>query len=265
MTDENLIIVKKRKPLLIIMDGQSNNGGQGNINDLPSYLTSHISNFSRIYYNSQDQVLTVGANNNGQMLDTNGDPWYTGYHGSELELAYRLNKAYPNRFIYFVKTGQGGRPLGQDAGIEDFYPTSSSQLHQIMLDNVDAYLTLLSKTIDGFEVWYVWMQGEYDCRTEEDVKANAYKINLTAKITAVRTDLGNQNIKFIINVINSSIDRDTSLISIVRQAQIDVANNTENVYYQLSEDWPDKGDNLHFNSEGQIMKGLGESKIIMQN
>lgn len=259
--------IPQYKPLLLIMDGQSNNGGHGEKTDLPAYLQGEISPNAKIWYNDSIVVLNeANNNNNGQILQsTSGEPWLDSRHGSELQLAYNLIQQYPNRDIFFVKTGRGGRPLAVTNNFEDFNSTSTGELHQYLLDNVTDFLMADGRNITDFECWYSWMQGEYDCRVGNDAMANAYEANLTSKIAAIRSNLGNDNIQFIINVISSTVDRDPLLIPIVRQAQIDVANDNNGVFYQLSETWPDKGDNVHFNSEGQNLKGQGEANIIINN
>lgn len=257
----SLTSISIKKDLLIIDDGQSNNPGQGEVSALPASRQGVISNNIKIYYNGQNQSVEAGVNSWGQALLSSGGEWPNSWHGSNIELAYQLSVNQPTRKAFFVVSGRGGRPLGADAGTQDFAP-ASNELHTYMIDNVTAYLTLLGRDISEFEVWYSWMQGEYDCRTGEDVKANAYEVNIDNKIIAVKDDLGHQDINVIINVINSTIPRDAILIPIVRQSQIDYAANTANVTSQLSETWSLKGDGLHFDSVGQLSKGLGEYNII---
>lgn len=246
-------------PLFIIMDGQSNNEGRAANADLPTYLQGVISNNVKVWTGTSFDVLEAGVNNNSVATTSSIDE-----HGSELELVFRLSEEYPDKDIFIVKVGRGATPLYNDELI-NFHPDMIDSMHDYMISQVNAALVNLSKTWSQLNVWYSWMQGEYDSRTGQDLAASTYEFNLRYKVTKIKEDLSNSNINFIINVINSTIPRDSILLPIVRAAQQTVYDDTDGIYGQLSEGWGMNDDDLHFSSAGQISKGLGESQIIIAN
>ena len=258
----NLPVKELRKPLLIIMDGQSNNGGHGLVTELPDYLKSFHSNRVKIWNGKEVATLKPGSNNNGQMLLSVGGSWKKDWFGSELELSYRLQEHFTTSEIYFVKTGQGGKALGMDAKHPDFSVESVNELHSYLIANVKAFLNAENSNINDYEVWYLWGQGERDARPYNTDKANAYKHNLERKLQAIQTDLHLKEMHTIITVINSRIFSDTTNIAAVRGAQIAVAKASDNRFYILSENWDRDADKLHFSTTGQLAKATAEYQII---
>lgn len=253
---------------VIYMDGQSNNMGRGPVADLVARLQgpvdSTMTGGGNVYiWTPSDgtplgvgewQVLEAGVNQKGFALNSNGT-LDNSDHGAELELGYLIAKKY-GVDVYIIKTGRGGRPLYADGSIEDFNVNTAGELHDDFKSKVTVAEAALTEQGIAFERkgWF-WMQGEYDAREGKEAYANAYEANLTAKINAVREFLGEPDLPCFVGRVRTGIVRDPELISIVQTAQDSVAASLSNVEVINTDAYPVLTDNLHYNSEGQVLFG----------
>jgi len=118
---------------LIIMDGQSNNGGVSFISNLPGYL-DFVNTDVKIWMDSAFSSLSPGVNNWGEFLDsTSTRP--TNRWGGEMELAYQIRQNAQKAFI--VKVGHGARGLYLDGAVDDFNINSVGEYHDNMISQVN--------------------------------------------------------------------------------------------------------------------------------
>ena len=96
----------------------------------------------------------------------------------------------------------------------------------------------------------IWMQGESD--TSKTSYGLVYETNLTDFITDIRATYGT-NLPFVIGTV--SINQQLNPITLVRQAQENVASNDYYSGLVITDTFPLLTDDMHFNAEGQQMLG----------
>lgn len=102
------------------------------------------------------------------------------------------------------------------------------------------------------------MQGESD--SDKEYRAKAYAKNLTSFISSMRYFVDDPEMPFILGRIR---DAGQPHADMVRQAQVDVANNIPNVYWFDTDDLPFLPDGIHYNEAGMIELGHRFADVVM--
>jgi lysophospholipase L1-like esterase len=171
-------------------------------------------------------------------------------HGPELSLGRALADRYEET-IYIVKHAAGGTDLA-----EDWDPRSGRQ-YKALRERVRAALADLGQDarVEGF----FWMQGEADCKRQ--AYAEAYRKNLVALIAAMRSDVGDRAVAFVLGRVHNALhpsekhDSKYRFAATVRAAQVGAAKADKRVAWVDTDAMGLNEDELHFSSAGQIALG----------
>ena len=239
--------------LIVIMDGQSNSIGVGDIASLPDYLAGCLTNcFS--WKSNYNDILRVGVNQDSYAVLDIPDQrsfWMLNRFGYELELAFRLQAEY-GKEILIIKTGRGGTVLFQ-TDRTNFNPNLKHSLHDRMIDIVNAATTKITADSKTYKLLaYVFTQGEDDALN--NTYASAYQASLTDKINAVRTDLSDANLLVIDTLLPSWLSYTfRGTVNSAKSTVQGILSNIENI----DTDTLTTDDNIHFDTDGLI--SLGDS------
>lgn len=234
---------------LIVLDGQSNNKGVGNVALLPENLIGQIPN-QYIWWNDEFQLLEAGVNQMGYSLSFGGASVTTVF-GPEMQFAYRRSQA--GNTTYFVKVGMGGRTLQESEANPDFSELSVGDLHDDMVARVTDAITFLQnqgKTVNVLK--FFWYQGESDGNSSGT--AGNYETNLTNKIAAIRNDLSMPNLTIAITRLSDE-QSDVTNLSTIQNAQDNVFANISNLQLLNTNSIEYDGDNLHCTEQGYYELG----------
>jgi hypothetical protein len=175
-----------------------------------------------------------------------------------------LHQAFGEERIIVVKDAQSGRPIRQWykkwQSPEDETPESTGELYDRLMENVhNAVQDENIKTVT-----FIWMQGERDARQGW---GDVYAASLTGLIRQLETDLGREDIHVIIGRL-SDFDMDNSDYphwTVVRAAQMSVAESSPNVAWINTDDLNGPTDDLHYTAEGyeELGRRFAEKAIEM--
>lgn len=222
--------IANAKPIVILMGGQSNMTGSGDLSTLETTdLGSNI-----VYHNfGMDAQLRLKSKN----------------FGPEYGLAEVLNKAMPNQEFIFIKYSIGGSSL------LDWAPEYSEEKAKITKNqkfgNVyRKFCTAVDSILDSKD--YVlgamfWMQGERDARIEP--AGNEYYVNFKKLISAIRRDFKSPKLPILFGQVNPPLDRYVA-VETVRQAQSQVAKESDYNYLIFTDDLEKLDDQVHYSSKG---------------
>ncbi len=230
-------------PLLrvYILAGQSNMTGTENpmVSELPENLKDTLPNV----------IICVGGdlNYNWQALRPGlGSRRYN--FGPEITFGHDAAAYFKGDKVALIKYSYGGTSLN-----EDWRPPSSGGttgwLYKNFIKDLTTYLDTLAHHNQVQLMGVCWMQGEYDAL--DNAKALNYQSNLLHFITDLRTTLNLPKLHFSIGMIDSSVKWPYN--SIVRQAEIAVAKNTEAV--TVFDTHGLGTDGIHYNTSGQLELG----------
>ena len=217
---------------VILMAGQSNMVGLGNIDDLESPLFPE----NIAYFN-------FGMNNHLEVLNHT--------FGPEIGISEVLAENFPNLNFIFIKYAVGG------SSIEDWLPHLETKhndnihfgnLYEKFLKKIDS----ITKNYNTKDIALIWMQGETDARHLE--KSINYEVNLKNFIGNIRKDLNNPQLPIIYGKVSSKIKDDATLGN-VRAAQERIAKYVPRVYLISTDEIPLLSDNVHYSSRGLIQLG----------
>jgi len=183
--------------------------------------------------------------------------------GPEVGLSQPLSSAFPDDQIVLYKIARSGanlyydwNPDGVSTGPEDEY---RGPLYPEFTDALGTLKVQLSSSGEFIEFsGLMWMQGERDSVFE--FMAESYERNLTDFVNAVRKDIGNDNLPFIIGQIAPRVYRleegqfQHAFRHIVQDTQHAVAKSNSLVELVETMDLP-QSDNLHFDTGGQLELG----------
>lgn len=170
-------------PAMVIVAGQSNALGYTlGAADLPPHLTGPPGPVK--IWSPQDQAFVAmrpGANTGSP---NNPQTW-----GPEAQFAYRWRQGHACAPLYVVKYARGETGLAADLAARDWSPQSQGDLWDAATAEIDAAKAALTQAgVRAPVLAVLWMQGETDAQTP--AKARAYKTNLAAFITRVRSRWG---------------------------------------------------------------------------
>lgn len=236
------------KPLKVfILAGQSNMVGSGQSEELPEEYRTSPANV---------QVLA----RNGKL----GPLQPRGRFGPEVSFSHAIAKAWPEEQIVIVKLAIGGTsalawsPEWTEAGAKITQNERSGPLYRRLMELVKT----LTDSRDTEIVAMLWAQGGRDGRYE--AAAKDYQQNLTKIIAAVRRDLGNENLPFLLAQTVDAPPARFPHIGKVRADQQRVAEELPHTRLISSDGLAKHRDNVHFNTEGQLELGQRFAKAVLE-
>lgn len=260
-----------------VLSGQSNMVGYGSTAELPDPLKSVIQG---AYIWSGDDFVEFNPMSNSSF-------------GPEVAFARTYLDLNPAEDIYLIKQAVGGMPLhpgwdsyiwkGVDPGPnrDNYYPGVSlddPNIGNIYRELSDMFLAALQKLDDDnipYEIKGVlWLQGEADAKGEES--ATTYAVQLKGFSDRIHEDLG--VLTTVVPLVYGQVlpyeptaDRFTHRVEL-RQSQADADGDSghqdsfANAYMISTDDASLLADNVHYDTEGQLMIGaaFAEEMILAQ-
>jgi hypothetical protein len=239
----------EEKMKVFLFAGQSNMVGHGNTRELPEDQSGEIEN----------------------VFQFSGQKWQPyapkGNFGPEHSFVREISAAWPGRKIGFIKVAAGGTSL------LDWDPDWTQEKADITGGKKVSYYEKLTTMIKqareqkDFEiVGMIWMQGGRDTMFEKAAKA--YEENFKNFIARIRADTGVAALPFIFGR-TSYPGPDGGLgghphLALVQAAQEAVADEDKNTVMIRTKGLPTKGDNIHFNTEGQLELGRRLAKAYLK-
>lgn len=225
----------KLEPLdVYVCAGQSNMAGAGTKPELPPELQA-----------PQTNVFVF----NGTGWDVM-EPTATGV-GPEISFAYAMQQAL-GKPIGIILHAVGGTNLATNWN--PLLTADAGNLYAVLTNKVEAARQTREINIKGM----LWMQGENDSRYAD--MAAAYGQNLTNLVLSARTDFQNASMPFVAGRVNPSY----AYVALVRAAQESCA--LPGYSWVDCDDLPKNPDNLHYNTDGQVLLGQRfAEKILVPN
>lgn len=226
---------------LFVLAGQSNMGGRGRYDELPS---------------GDDGAFPPTVRLVAVSLDVHLRP-LEGRFGPELSLARALAAAYPGETLLLVKYAVEGSSLLDWA--PDWDPQAAALTGHPEYGPL--YQKLLALVAAGQEdlpggrclpAAAFWMQGERDALFPE--AAAAYEANLAELVHALRRDLGAPGLPCLVGQVDPPRDR-YPMADVVRAAQAAVARAVPRVSLVRTEGLSRHADGLHYDTAGQLELG----------
>lgn len=178
--------------------------------------------------------------------------------GPEISFGHAMAKAFPNDDIRLVKYAANGTAL-----YNDWAPTQGAQYVSFMRTMRGALNNLRSKNTEVEVAGMLWLQGESDA---QEMKGGEYKKNLLAFIKHMRLEFYNWKMPFVIARVRNFYGRGIQA-QMVREAQVEVANETEYVAWFDTDDSGKLIKGGHYTSDGliKIGKNFSAKYIYMIN
>lgn len=176
--------------------------------------------------------------------------------GPELSFGRSIKDAYPDDEIYLVKYAVGGTALH-----DDWAPGTGSQYVALMDTLEAALLNLDNANIDYDIAGILWMQGESDALENQGA---SYAANLENFIEHTRTELGNEEMPFVLGRVLTVFEDQPGQAELVRAAQVSVAESLTNVAWIDTDGYTRNSlggngalidDQGHYGTQGQIDLG----------
>ncbi|MCF7818957.1 MAG: sialate O-acetylesterase, partial [Kiritimatiellales bacterium] len=225
----------KLEPLdVYVCAGQSNMAGAGEKASLPPELQA-----------AQTNVFVF----NGTGWDVM-EPTATGV-GPEISFAYAMQQAL-GKPIGIILHAVGGTNLATNWN--PLLTADAGNLYAVLTNKVEAARQTREINVKGM----IWMQGENDSKKAD--MAAAYGQNLTNLVLAARADFQNPSMSFVAGRVNPLY----AYVALVRAAQESCA--LPGYSWVDCDDLPKNPDNLHYNTDGQVLLGQRfAAKILVPN
>lgn len=277
---------------VFILAGQSNMAGRGMVSELPQELTEPAEGVMIFHGNNTVDNVSVDGRGTWETLGPGHGMGFssdgvTSTHatkfGPELTFGRELHRLLPGTNIALIKYAQGGSSLscayptifgcwdaeydsggGQWPDINQFDHLVATINNALSSDDIDSdgeSDILIPKGI-------VWMQGESDAGTAEDV-ALAYRQNLQRFMASLRATVQETTLPAVIGLISDS-GQDADGIywqygTIVRERQIDfVCGDQDSLLVTDTDDYA-YADPAHYDSAGYRDLGLKFARAMAQN
>lgn len=177
------------------------------------------------HYGTLDQNIKIWDGDEFVTYDPpNNSDWYESqtWWGPEAEFAYQWRLANPTKTFYMVKVVQGATSLALNGGADDWSIDSTGELYDDLTGHVAAAKAAILELNPVIRA-LIWMQGEHDIN---DPDCFAYEANLTAFISAARTDLAAPTMKFVIGRLK--VESGGAGVAAVKAAQLAVSQSVAN-------------------------------------
>jgi hypothetical protein len=235
----NKILDSNKEYIVVLMAGQSNMIGLGDVKDLDNpNLPTNISYFN---YSADSQLKELPYN-----------------FGPEVGIAKRLNTEFPQLNFIFIKYAIG------DSSINEWLPNVESKITR-HVDFGDIYGEFLKMT-DSITAKYktqnlafLWMQGETDAKFKNTSKT--YESNFRKLIENIRKDFDDSNLPILFGKVNTNRD-DFKYVSNIQRAQRNIEKSTPNTYLIDTNTIEKQKDSLHYSSLGLLNLGKDYGDIL---
>lgn len=229
---------------VIILAGQSNMVGQGNLKQIPP-----VPKYSSIAYHDYGYKFDLKPS--------------TTTFGPEVGIMEQLSNHYSNENFILIKYAIGGSSLTDWA--PDYTLEKAQQTGNPRFGNMYRRLHMIIDSVtNGKQVEFAamaWMQGERDSKIPEIGKV--YQTNLSNFIAKIREDLNTPNLPFIIGKVNPPQDRYPAMMD-VREAQTSLSTTNPNVYLIETDDIEKWTDDLHYSTDGSLELGNRFGRKIVE-
>ncbi|MDZ8118784.1 sialate O-acetylesterase [Pontiella agarivorans] len=259
---------------VVLLGGQSNMAGRGEFSELDKTVKERVNAVAdRVYVSSQGrEPQKLSWFDAGKRCQT---------FGPELLIGVTLAENSPEAEFLMVKTALGGTSLHgawspdwtaeKAKASEKGEKRQNTKLFQEHMRSIRKNLQALEEAGKSYEIMGMcWMQGEKDSRLE--LSALHYEENLKRLIAAYRNELGQPDMPFVIGQINCPVRGKNDFPlgpETVRRAMASVAAEvpgTRMVATSTEPSWadfPKKGDQVHYNAEGQRRLGITFAEELM--
>lgn len=234
---------QKSKPYhVILMGGQSNMVGQGNVSDLEKAGLPH-----RVKY------FNFGRSARLQQ--------HPEKFGPEVGIAEMLTQEFPDENFILIKYAIGGASLLDWA--PDYDPEKAEITGNAHFGNMYADLLRVTDSIcsglDTHLLALLWMQGERDARIPE--AGEDYEKNFQRFIEAIREDTQAPALPIIYGSVNPPEDR-YAAVETVRQAQESINQRMPGTTLINTDELEKWEDDVHYSSAGQLELGRLYGKAL---
>jgi hypothetical protein len=174
--------------------------------------------------------------------------------GPEVGFAHELARAWPERHIALIKYAVDATsllawaPVWDSVGAAITRNASDGPLYEHLLNSVASVPLRADAEFAGF----LWMQGERDAFFP--VAGAEYLTNLERLVRRLREDLGEPNMPFVLGQVHPPPDR-WAAADLVRKAQREAQVQIPSTRLVLTDDLPKLGDEVHYNTDGQLELG----------
>tara|TARA_B000000557_G_C20723891_1_gene421336 strand:+ start:21 stop:857 length:837 start_codon:yes stop_codon:yes gene_type:complete len=165
-----------------------------------------------------------------------------GNFGPEIHFAHSIANDFPMHDFRLVKYAASGTAL-----YDDWSPSSKGEQYlNFMKITKDALMNLDDSGVEYELSAMLWLQGESDAHEN---KAETYEKNLSDFISHLRTEFSVLSMPFIIARVRNYYGGETGQAKIVRDAQVRIADSTNNVAWFDTDDcsMQDEG---HYDADG---------------
>ena len=219
---------------IFLLGGQSNMKGQGLNSELTSPYDMIQTNVS--FWSGGEWVgLAPGFGNTAA------------HFGPELTFGYTVQQALPSDHILLIKYAANGTAL-----YNDWAPSSGPQYTAFMSTALAALADLDADGVDYEISGMLWLQGESDALEGHGA---AYETNLRNFIADMRTQFSVPDLPFYIARVREYYGT-AEQTALVRTAQVDIADSTENVEWFDTDSYNPLINGGHYDTAGQIGIGI---------
>jgi iduronate 2-sulfatase len=235
---------------VVLLAGQSNMGGKGQISGLTPPLASPQADV-QFYYNSDDVVHDTANESSWVTLRPGGGQQF----GPEVAFGRTVADALPSHNLALIKSYYGGTNLS------NHWNPPSGFAYTIFKNTVSAALTDLTNASHTYTITgMLWTQGETDANGTRTTAQ--YQTDLNELIADVRSNYGADLPFFISRLADTQTHVSMTAKADIRSAQENVAA-ADPFAFLIDTDGFSVGDTLHFSTAGQIQLGtaFGQSYI----
>jgi len=246
-TDSNIIykrLYDNTEYDVILLAGQSNMVGEGNIVDLDKDQHQLPANID--YYN-----FGRGYNLNYDLYE----------FGPEIGLSHKLYSRFPEKNFVLIKYAVDGASLldwSSEWTSERAAITGNARFGALY----QQFLEKIRRITGGKNIKFIallWMQGETDARIPE--VAEAYYENFVKFVENLRRDLDVPNLPILLGKINPPAEN-FQAVEVVRDAQKRAAKTVKNVWLIETDGISKWDDNFHYSSQGQLELGKRFAHVL---
>jgi len=221
---------------IFLLGGQSNMVGSGKKANLESPYNKPFSSI-KIWNQKTKRWAPLSSESDNQQ----------GNFGPEISFGHAIAKAFPSDDIRLVKYAAGGTAL-----YNDWSPVTKGGQYVKFMGTAKAALANLDAAGIDYEIsGMLWLQGESDAHEK---KAETYKQNLSDFIAHMRTEFKTSKMPFIIARVRNYYGGKSGQAKIVRDAQVNVAESTDNVAWFDTDDCSMLNAG-HYNASGLVEIG----------
>jgi len=166
-----------------------------------------------------------------------------------------VEKEFGKDNVIVIKSAQGGQPIRR--WYKDWKSKDGEPLSTTNGDLYDKMMSLVNPAVEGQKiasVTFVWMQGERDAKESH---GEVYGASFMGVIKQLEKDLKREDVNFVIGRLGSGQLQGKAYPhwSMVREAQVKVAEDSKRGAWIDTDDCPLKGDKLHYTPEGYKTMG----------